>query len=62
MQPEAAGGAGTWLSYALHVKPYPWMPVRLIQGRIESEIASNLQAVQAYSDRLWAAQTAEVGV
>ena len=62
MQPEAAGGTGTWLSYALHVKPPPWMPVRLIQGRIESEIAGNLQAVKAHSEQQWAAQRAMSGV
>lgn len=46
------GGAGTMrLSYALYVKPQTWLPVRLIQGRIEGEVISNLQAVQKHAER-----------
>ena len=56
MQPEASGREGTWLSYALYVQPPPWMPVRLIQGRFEGEIAANLTAVRAHSEQQWARQ------
>ena len=40
------------LSYALYVMPRPWLPVALIQGRIEGEVASNLQAVQRHAEQM----------
>ena len=46
----------TLLSYALHVQPQPWLPVRLIQNRIEGEVKNNLRAVREYSERQWASQ------
>lgn len=41
----------TRLSYALFVRPQKWLPVALIQSRIQSEVAANLAAVQAYAER-----------
>lgn len=42
----------TRLSYALFVRPQKWLPVGLIQSRIESEVAANLAAVRAYTERM----------
>jgi len=44
--------AAARLAYALYVRPQAWLPVRLIQSRIESEVAANLQAVQQYAERM----------
>jgi hypothetical protein len=38
------------LSYAVYVQPQPWLPVALVQGRIEREIMANLRAVAAYAE------------
>ncbi|KAK9804217.1 hypothetical protein WJX72_001629 [[Myrmecia] bisecta] len=54
MQQGKAGSNSTRLSYALFVRPQIWMPIRLIQGRIEGEIANNLGAVRKHSERLFA--------
>lgn len=43
----------TLLSYSLHVQPQQWLPVRLIQSRIEGEVKANLLAVRDYSERHW---------
>lgn len=40
------------LSYALYVQPRPWLPVALIQSRIEGEVVQNLQAVQLHAEQL----------
>ncbi len=42
---------GTLLSYSLHVRPQPWLPVALIQSRIEGEVKMNLSAVRDFSER-----------
>eukprot|EP01023_Acetabularia_acetabulum_P007410 TRINITY_DN13203_c0_g1_i1.p2 TRINITY_DN13203_c0_g1~~TRINITY_DN13203_c0_g1_i1.p2 ORF type:complete len:220 (-),score=32.69 TRINITY_DN13203_c0_g1_i1:313-972(-) len=36
------------LQYFVYVMPKSWLPVRLIQGRIQKEIATNLKAVKWY--------------
>lgn len=40
---QQTGEATTLLSYALFVKPQAWLPVALIQGRIENEVVRNLE-------------------
>jgi hypothetical protein len=40
------------LNYAVFVKPMPWLPVGLIQNRIEKEIITNLRAVQKHAEGL----------
>ena len=59
MQPGRNGNASSRLSYSLHVQPQPWLPVRLIQGRIEGEVRVNLAAVRDHSERLWQARQAQ---
>jgi hypothetical protein len=55
IQQQAAAQDGTppatRLSYALFVRPQKWLPVGLIQSRIQSEVAANLAAVRAYTER-----------
>lgn len=41
------------LSYALFVRPQIWLPVRLVQGRIEQEIKNNLAAVRQHTEALY---------
>jgi len=41
----------TRLSYALFVRPQKWMPIAMIQNRIEGEVANNLNAVKRYAQR-----------
>ncbi|KAK9822828.1 hypothetical protein WJX81_006251 [Elliptochloris bilobata] len=54
---EGAGGSSTArLSYALFVRPQIWLPVRLIQGRVEGEVRTNLAAVREHSERVWTSQ------
>lgn len=36
----------TTLSYIVDVKPKPWLPVRLIEGRLRSEIKKNLISIR----------------
>jgi hypothetical protein len=38
----------TRLSYALLIRPQAWVPVGLLQGRIEKEVGENLLAVAQY--------------
>ncbi|PNW87072.1 hypothetical protein CHLRE_02g107750v5 [Chlamydomonas reinhardtii] len=47
---QQTGEATTLLSYALFVKPQAWLPVALIQGRIENEVVRNLEAVGKYAE------------
>ncbi|KXZ44564.1 hypothetical protein GPECTOR_65g182 [Gonium pectorale] len=47
---QQTGDQSTLLSYALFVKPQAWLPVALIQGRIENEVLRNLEAVSRYSE------------
>lgn len=46
----AAPATAMRLSYAVYVQPQPWLPVALVQGRIEREIMANLRAVAAYAE------------
>ncbi|KAG2436319.1 hypothetical protein HXX76_006630 [Chlamydomonas incerta] len=47
---QQTGDSSTLLSYALFVKPQAWLPVALIQGRIENEVVRNLEAVGKYAE------------
>lgn len=49
----APSGPRTRLSYALYVRPQPWLPVHLVQARIRAEVAANLDAVRAHTERVW---------
>ncbi len=53
-QPASTSDAeqGTLLCYSAFVQPKPWLPVRLIQGRIEKEVKRNLEAVCARAEML----------
>lgn len=46
----------TRLSYVAEVSPQPWLPVGLIQGRIEWDCRHNLAAVRLHAERLWRAR------
>ncbi len=52
MQRGQDGDSSTLLSYSLYVQPQAWLPVRLVQSRIQLEVASNLQAVRSHSEML----------
>lgn len=41
----------TRLSYSLFVRPKPWLPVGLLEGRIEREVRGNLSAVAKYAEQ-----------
>ena len=63
-QRQVSGGeapAAARLAYALYVRPQAWLPVRLIQSRIESEVVANLQAVQQYAERMHQDSTQQKG-
>lgn len=45
---QEVGPNKTRLSYALFVRPHPWLPVGLIQSRVQKEVAANLRAVGTY--------------
>lgn len=49
MQPGNPGS--TILYYSLYVQPQAWLPVKLIQNRIEREVVKNLAAVAVYSEQ-----------
>ena len=38
------------LVYSLYVMPQKWLPIQLIQGRIEKDIGNNLNAIKTYSE------------
>ena len=59
MQPGNSGY--TILYYSLFVQPQAWLPVRLIQDRIEREVVKNLQAVCAHSERLFSSGSSSGG-
>lgn len=42
----------TRLSYALFVRPQQWMPIAMIQSRIEGEVVNNLTAVRNYAQQM----------
>uniref|UniRef100_A0A061R4I9 Polyketide cyclase dehydrase and lipid transport protein n=1 Tax=Tetraselmis sp. GSL018 TaxID=582737 RepID=A0A061R4I9_9CHLO len=50
IQPGANGPTSCRLSYSVLVKPSPWMPVRLVEGRIRGEIAANLNAIRCHAE------------
>jgi hypothetical protein len=50
LQCGLGGAETTLLQYAVFVRPMPWLPVALIQGRIEKEIKANLEAVRSYAE------------
>ena len=52
-QQATPSGPRTRLSYALYVRPQPWLPVHLVQARIRAEVAANLEAVRAHTERVW---------
>ncbi|GAX73787.1 hypothetical protein CEUSTIGMA_g1238.t1 [Chlamydomonas eustigma] len=54
MQPE--GPRTTRLSYSLYVQPMSWLPVRLIQNRIQQEVITNLSAIKNHSEKLFSLQ------
>ena len=43
-----SGGDASRLSYSLLVRPHRWLPVGLIQPKVEQEVICNLEAVAAY--------------
>jgi hypothetical protein len=60
MQPGPADASGkksnsdtTLLCYSLYVQPQAWLPVALIQNRIEKEVTNNLKAVRKYAEQLY---------
>ncbi|KAL0024077.1 hypothetical protein WJX79_004144 [Trebouxia sp. C0005] len=53
MQQGSQGPNSCRLSYALFVRPQVWLPIRLIQNRVENEIKNNLTAVQRHSEALY---------
>lgn len=57
--PGSGGPATCKLSYALFVRPQVWLPVQLVQSRIEAEVKNNLNAVRAYAQGLHHASMAE---
>jgi len=36
------------LTYAVEISPRPYLPVRLVEGRIAQDLCANLKAIQAY--------------
>jgi hypothetical protein len=49
----AAGSSGsTTLMYSLFVRPHPWLPVKLIEDRISTEVVNNLNAVRQHTERV----------
>ncbi|GAB4818461.1 hypothetical protein N2152v2_005507 [Parachlorella kessleri] len=55
MQPASTPDT-TILSYSLFVRPQIWLPVQLVQARIEREIVANLKAVQSFVEGRWNAE------
>lgn len=52
MLPGAPDASSTTLQYSLFVRPHPWLPVKLIEGRISTEVVNNLNAVRRHTERL----------
>ena len=42
----------TTLSYLVDVKPKMWLPVRLVEGRLSSEIKTNLSCIREEAKRV----------
>lgn len=49
---DGSAGPGTMLCYALYVQPQAWLPVGIIQNRIEAEVLRNLDAVRKHAEGL----------
>lgn len=64
MQPHVPkGSTDSWeetqtslLCYTLYVQPKSWLPVGLIQNRIQKEVTKNLEAVRAQAELLHMSQ------
>lgn len=52
IQSGLAGPGTTHLCYSLYVLPQQWLPVGLIQSRIEREVAANLDAVRRHAQTM----------
>lgn len=52
MLPAGPEAASTVLQYSLFVRPHPWLPVKLIEDRISSEVVNNLNAVRRHTERV----------
>lgn len=53
LQPGPSGADSSCrLCYSLYVQPQSWLPVRLLQGRIEREVNNNLQAVRRHAQAI----------
>lgn len=50
MHPSVTDPSHTVLQYSLFVRPHPWLPVKLIEDRISSEVVNNLQAVRQHTE------------
>lgn len=46
------GQSATRLTYAVEIKPKGFLPVRLIEGRIASDLKSNLEAIRDYVEKI----------
>lgn len=51
-QQQGAQGDGCLLCYSLYVMPQAWLPVGLIQSRIEKEVMNNLEAIRRHAEKL----------
>lgn len=60
MQRGAEGDASSLMTYSLFVQPKPWLPVRLIQGRIVSGIVANLKAISKHAEALYSMQLVQM--
>lgn len=50
--PGSSSSTTTTLMYSLFVRPHPWLPVKLIEDRISSEVVNNLKAVRQHTERV----------
>lgn len=55
---QASSPSSCRLSYSLFVRPQPWLPVNLIEQRIQSEVQNNLAAVRAHVEAMAASREA----
>ena len=51
--PPPPPGPRTRLSYALYVRPAPWLPVHLVAKRVGGDVAANLAAVRKHAEQKW---------
>jgi hypothetical protein len=52
MQQPNGRSDSTQLTYTLYVQPQKWLPVALIQNRIENEVKNNLSAVKKHAEKI----------